>query len=254
MNKKMLVCLSVLVTALLACNLSGVSTTPAPGGNGNQSNATPPADPISINEGLASLNSYQMTVIFKSTGPDPSQSSTTTVDMQRSRETKASYTHITMVSQKKGKDPTNTETNIYRIGNDECSGKTDDWSWTSMGPNQAEMFDITKSMLGLTPLITTPTFVAKETVNGIPSNHFSFKVSGLGVDSGAQVNINQGDYWLAVDGQYIVKYDLILETSLNPQTDVIHEEVSIDLSQVNQPITIAFPQGCLDASVPTAVP
>jgi hypothetical protein len=123
-----------------------------------------------------------------------------------------------------------------------------------MPPNQAEMLDIIASMLGITPLIDTPTFVAQETMNDIPSNHFTFKVSGLGVSSGAQVNANQGDYWLAVDGQYIVKYILVLETSLDPQTDVLHEEISIELTQVNQPISIAFPQSCLDAALVTPEP
>ena len=91
-------------------------------------------------------------------------------------------------------------------------------------------------------------------MNGIPSNHFTFKVSGLGVSSGAQVNANQGDYWLAVDGQFIVKYNLVLETSTDPLTDVLHEEISIDLTQVNQPIDISFPQACLDASLVTPQP
>ena len=30
-----------------------------------------------------------------------------------------------------------------------------------------------------------------------------FKVAGLGEKSGAVVNANQGEYWLAVDGQYL---------------------------------------------------
>ena len=43
-----------------------------------------------------------------------------------------------------------------------------------MLPNQTEMLELTKNMLGVTPLIDFPTFVAQETVNGIPSNHFTF--------------------------------------------------------------------------------
>ena len=109
-------------------------------------------------------------------------------------------------------------------------------------------------MIGLTPLIDNPDFVAAETVNGIPSNHFTFKVSGLGASSGAVVNINQGDYWLAVDGQYIVKYILIVETSMAADSEVLHEEISIEMTQINQPVSIAFPQGCLAASLVTPEP
>jgi hypothetical protein len=177
------------------------------------------------------------------------------MEIQRSRDTDASYTHmIITVADKQGGDPNTSDSNIYRIGNDQCSGSGEDWTWTSLAPNEAEMMDIIKNMLGLTPLIDTPTFVAKETINGISSNHFTFKVSGLGVSSGAVVTANQGDYWLAIDGQYIVKYILILETSMDPQTNVLHEEISIEMNQINQPINITFPQACLDASLVTPEP
>jgi hypothetical protein len=266
MEKKGLTFLVILVFLMMACNLaSGSGNTPQVQGGTPQSSAnqpvenvpvgTPPAVPVSINDGLASLNSYQLTIVFKSTGPDPAQSSITTIETQHSKDLGASYTHLTMSSiDAAGGDPNNSDSNIYRIGNDQCSGSDQDWSWTSMPPNQAEMLDIITNMLGMSPLIDSPEFVAQETMNDIPSNHFTFKVSGLGVSSGAQVTANQGDYWLAVDGQYIVKYNLILETSLDPQTDVLHEEISIELTQVNQPISIAFPQSCLDAALVTPEP
>jgi hypothetical protein len=266
MKARIVIFLVILFMVAVACNLgTGTSNTPkAPGttpqGNGvqppgNIPTTTPPANPVSINDGLGSLNSYQMTVTIKSTGPDPAQSSSTIIETQHDKDLSASYTHITMtVVDVTGGDPNNSDSSIYRIGNDQCSGSGEDWSWTNMPANQAEMMDILSNMLGFTPLIETPSFVAQETINGIPSNHFSFKVSGLGVTSGAKVNANQGDYWLAIDGQYIVKYILVLETSIDPQTDVLHEEISIELTQVNQPITISFPQGCLDASLVTPTP
>jgi hypothetical protein len=35
---------------------------------------------------------------------------------------------------------------------------------------------------------------------------------------------------------------------------VLHEEISIDVDQINQPVNIAFPQSCLDASKVTPTP
>jgi hypothetical protein len=35
---------------------------------------------------------------------------------------------------------------------------------------------------------------------------------------------------------------------------VYHEEISIVMTQINQPVNIAFPQGCLDASLVTPEP
>ncbi len=264
MKKRMVIFLSLLVMMVLACNLSSGTTPQAPGttpqasgttpqGNGNKPVGTPPANPVSISEGLASLNSYQMTTTITSKGPTPEDSSTYVIESQRSKDQNARYTHMTQTSVKKG-EPSSGETELYRIGNDQCSNSSGDWSWTSMAPNQAEMMDIMMNMLDFTPIIDNPTFVAAETVNGIISNHFSFKVTGLGVKSGAEVTVNQGDYWLAVDGQYIVKYILVLETSMDPQTNVLHEEISIELNQINQPVNIAFPQTCLDASLVTPTP
>jgi hypothetical protein len=257
MYKRMAFFLSLLVLVALACSISGNPTSQAPVGNNpleNKPAGTPPADPVNINDGLASLNSYQMTILINSSGPDPAQSSNSTVEIQHDKYSQASVTHFNLASVKPGSDPSNTDNYMYRIGNDQCSGSEGNWSWTSMPANQAEMMDIIAGMLGITPLIDTPTFVAQETVNGIPSNHFTFKVTGLGVESGAEVTANQGDYWLAVDGQYIVKYVLTLGTSMDPQTDVLNEEISIELTQVNQPVSIAFPQGCLDASLVTPTP
>jgi hypothetical protein len=175
--------------------------------------------------------------------------------VQRSQDQDAGHTNLKLtIKDDGGGDPTTSESDMYQIGNDQCSGSEEDWSWTTMTPNQKEMIDLTKNMLGFTPLIDSPTFIGQEMVNNILSNHFTFKISGLGVSSGAEVTANQGDYWLAIDGQYIIKYTLILETSMDPQTNVLREEISIDLDQINQPVDIAFPQTCLDASQVTPEP
>ncbi len=274
MKKKGMVILSGLVLLMMACNLvtktgntqpapeispQALDVTPQEGSNQPaatlQPQAAPDPQPVNINEGLASLNSYQMVIRIASTGPDPSQSSTMMIESQHSQDNDGYLTRISNTSvDAAGGDSSSSTTEIYQIGNDQCTISGEDTSWSSMPPNQAEMVGLLKSMLGMTPLIDNPTFVAQETINGITSNHFTFQVSGLGSTSGAKVNANQGDYWLAVDGQYIVKYLLVLETSTDPTTDVLHEEVSIDMNQVNQPVTIGFPQSCVDASTVTPTP
>jgi hypothetical protein len=267
MRSKAVILLSFLAAMALACNLLSKSgpTAQAPGnstqpagnqpGQATQPPGTPLADPVSINQGLGSLNSYQMTIKMNSVGPDPSQSSDTKVKVTRSRDADASYTHLTMTSIKAGEtDPNDSDTSIYQIGNDQCSGSGEDWNWATNSPAETEMTDLIKSMIGFTPLIENPTFVGQETVNDIPSNHFTFTISGLGVKSGAEVRANQGDYWLAIDGQYIVKYNLVLETSMEADAQILHEEISVELTQVNQPVEIAFPQSCLDASKVTPTP
>jgi len=267
MNKRIVIFLAFLAVLGLACNLlsSGGKTPPpasqgVPGGGSQPVDTdapagTPPAEPVSINDGLGSLNSYQMAVMIHMVGPDLLDSNTVTITVQHSKDLDATYTHYEMVRTAKNPDDAgNSNSDNYSIGNDQCSYDGEEYDWSSSTPAEAEMTDLSKSMISLTPLIDNPTFVAQEEINGIPANHFTFTVSGLGVESGAQVNLNQGDYWLAVDGQYIVKYLLTVETSTDPQTNVYHEEISIDLTQINQPISISFPQGCLDASLKTPNP
>jgi hypothetical protein len=254
MDKKLISIISLLVMLVMACNVSALGGA-SPTGQVPSSVAinTPDPHPVTLNDGLASLNSYQMTITFRSVGPDPTQSSTTTIERQRSNESNASYTHFNMsVIDPGGGQPNITDSDIYQIGNDQCSGNSDGWTWTSSTPAQAEMQGLITNMIGLTPLIDNPTFVTAETINGIQSNHFEFKVAGLGATSGAVVNTNKGDYWLAIDGQYIVKYNLVVETSESAKADVLHVEISIEMKQVNQPVNIVFPQGCLDvAATPT---
>jgi len=260
MKTRMIFILSLLVMMALACSI-GANATPDIGTTTDVTpteapvpveTTSPNPSPVNLNEGLASLNSYQMTILFKSVGPDPAQSSTTNIQSQRSSDADASSTQInSTVISADGEDPQITETTTYQIGNDQCSGSEDSWSWTSRTPAEAEMQGLVTNMIGLTPLIDDPVFVAAETINGIPTNHFNFKVNGLGAKSGAVVNINQGDYWLAIDGQYIVKYNLVLEMSMAANSEILHQEISIEMNQINQPVSIAFPQGCLDAATAT---
>jgi hypothetical protein len=121
----------------------------------------------------------------------------------------------------------------------------DGWDYTTTTPQQTEMLGLFYQMIDIVPIIDTPTFVGSETINGIMANHFTFQISGLGLQSGAEVAANQGDYWLAQDGQYIVKYSLVIKTA-DPTTQAfIHMDLLIELTSINQPVNISFPAGCV---------
>jgi hypothetical protein len=267
MKKRTVIFLTILVVVTLACSTIIIDygtqpgTQQAPGGTPQQGpiiqlpGGTPPSQPVSISEGLASLNSYRSIISITTKGPDPKNSSTIVFETERSKDLDAQVTHITSKSIENGQpSEDDSASEIYRIGNDQCTGSGEDWSYESMAPNQAEMMDMVMSMFSFTPATDEPVFVGAETVNGISTNHFSFKVKGLGSKSGANVTINQGDYWLAVDGQYLVKYSLVVETVVDPNTDVMHMETVFDVQDINQPVTIAFPQVCLNAALVTPQP
>ncbi len=274
MNKRIAVILAVLLMVTMACSLmdtvnppqnppdnSGSPTKKAPANSTKPTPTLKPTvvtndpQPVSISKGLASLDSYVMTYSIISKGPDPADSTTYLIETRRSQQQDASYTHITSTQTKKGEsNPTPSDTETYRIGYDQCSKSSDSWSWDSMPPNQAEIMDVIMNLMEFTPVVDKATFAAKETMNDIPSKHFTFKISGLGAKSGAQVTANQGDYWLAVDGQYIVRYSLVLETVVDPATNIFHMETLIDLKNINQPVNVTFPQACMDAKLATPTP
>jgi hypothetical protein len=262
MKKRIVIFLTILVMVTLACNMITIDygtqqapgETPQPGPIIQLPGGTPPSQPVSISEGLASLNSYRTILSITSSGPDPKNSTTIVFETERSKDMDAQLTRLTSKSIQNGQpSEDNSASEIYRIGNDQCTGSGEDWSYTKMAPNEAEMMDMVMSMFSFTPATDNPVFVAQETVNGISTNHFNFKVKGLG-KSGANVTINRGDYWLAVDGQYIVKYSLVAETVVDPNTNTMHMKTVFEVKDINQPVTIAFSQACLDAAVATPQP
>ncbi len=217
----------------------------------------PDPKPVSISEGLASLNSYRSVLSITTSGPSPKNSSSIVFETQRSKDKDAQLTNLTSTSIQDGQPSEgDSASKIYRIGTEQCTGSGEDWSFESLISNEAEMRDMILNMFSFSPAFDNPVFVAAETVNGVPTNHFSFKAKGLGGKSGANVTTNQGDYWLAVDGQYLVKYLLVVETVVDPKTNIIHTEIGYEVKDINQSVEIVFPQACLDAArvTPEATP
>jgi hypothetical protein len=257
MNKTKALLLAALLSLVLACNLITLPTGgTTPVGESNQpanpteiptsEPASIPSSPVGIQAGLASLNTYFMTVESHLTGPTQADYSNTSFEITNSNDPDANSTHyVTAESSADSSEPSQTESYSYAIGNASCSGSdADGWDYSESTPQQAEMQKLLAEMMDFMPIIDNPTFVGSETMNGIQTNHFTFQIGGLGLQSSAQVVANQGDYWLAQDGQYIVKYSLVTET-LDPTTQTtMHMDVTINLNNVNQPVNIAFPAGC----------
>jgi len=263
MKRYVLIRMTLAAVFLLSCNLSALGQggpaegaeapgetegEAAPGGLfGRSPTPTPiPSEPVSLREGLASLNSYVLTIDMTSSGPSPAERSHIVYEMQYSQDLDARLVRTTIeVSTEEEPDQEAMETTSYRIGNDECMGSKEDWSFTTMTPAQREMVDLAQDMLDVIPLIENPVFVSAETLNGILTNHFTFAVAGLGVKSGAEVTANEGEYWLAQDGLYIVRYHLLAETRGGPQGEVMRQEVGVEMTSINQPLTITFNDWCL---------
>lgn len=204
--------------------------------------------PVGIQEGLGSLDSYSMKIHFLSTSSKGSKTETNeTVD--RNVVDGNSHSITEMISRAEGDtEDSTTNEDIYSVGLITCTKTDETWDYAETTDQDKEMTRIFKQMVDFMPLINDPTFVGKEEINGISTNHFSFQVNGIGKDSGSVATKNLGDYWVAIDGQYMVKYELYLEVHSaaagSSEAEVSTIEASLDLTNINQPINISLPSGC----------
>lgn len=227
------------------------SETPTPTLTPTESPTAFPSLPIGLRQGLASLNSYRMVTKIFIDGPDPldinHQTTTTMVDVEQDRSYIRSEALISSV------DDPSTETKIneqYRSGLVVCNlpVEEDEPPLKDILPIQKEMNDTLLGLTDFTIYVADPVLVGEEQVNGVATRHFQFTVTGLGKTSGAEVTQSTGEYWTAIDGNYLVKYNLTLETRTapagNPEAKVMRAEIRMELSEINQPVSIEMPPEC----------
>lgn len=209
----------------------------------------PDPKPVGMQDGLGSLDSYKIQFTAKMIDEKGSKYRINN-SVERSEVDMNSHTKTTVVTFDPEEDEEENQdtTETYTVGNVTCTKSGDEWDYQEMTDQEKEMRDIFTSMMDFVPLIDDPQFVAEEQMNGINTNHFTFKVNGIGDTSGSVATINQGDYWLAQDGNYIVKYILVLEVRSaaegTPDAQVYNMEVTIDLTEINVPVSISLPPDC----------
>lgn len=208
-----------------------------------------PAQPVPLFSGLASLDSYQSTMRVYSAGPGPNTLNETISEVQFNRAAGATRNRTTR--KQSSEDNPSLETQQQEqvsIGLETCALEDGEWQYSQMEPQEKEVLSIFSNLYDLVPVISNPVFVSAEEKNGVPANRFTFKVETAGAESGSVVTANEGEYWLAVDGQYMVAYNLHLELRTGPEGDATAEvntmEIEYTLENVNQPIDIQLPEGC----------
>ena len=277
-NKSALIlALAALALAMLACTFNQISApkaTPRPNSNsatqpaGDQpqspglfpfaSTQTPaptatsmPSNPIGLRQGLSSLNSYRLTIQEVNNGPTALDQNQMTFKVEMGSDGNSWHvSNSTVSSSKDSPTPQTNTSDQYKVGTIQCqsSSGSDKAEKSTIDPMAQEITDAWSGLLDMVPMVHDPVFIGTEQINGINTHHFKFKVSGLGTKSGAQVLASDGEYWLAVDGQYIVRYSVKLETRSgpagDPNTKDMRSEFKIDATDINQPITITIPSDC----------
>jgi len=94
--------------------------------------------------------------------------------------------------------------------------------------------------------------VGSETINGIAATHYHFEQGGLAI-SEPKPSVN-GEYWLASEGGFVVKYILEAAAPSNPTGTGVEARLTYtyELSRVEDMTTLELPAGC--QAVPIDLP
>lgn len=210
-----------------------------------------PSTPIGLRQGLASLNSYRLEIRTINNGPSARDRNEITYLMESASDGESWHISTSaLVSSAEEPEIETSQIDQYKVGNRMCaiSDEGSEAEESEVDPQAQEIMDVLYGLIDLVPLVNDPIFIGTENLNGVLVNHFRFNVSGLGVTSGADVVFSSGEYWLAVDGQFIVRYDVVIETRSGPAGDpsakTMHSEFHIEVKDINQPISISIPPAC----------
>jgi hypothetical protein len=262
----------VLLFATLACSISMTPKKAPQAAAGNEQGGSAPAQsapaqpeaagpslfekapttPVGLNKGLSSLNSYTYSLQIINNGPTPQdKNDMRIITSYTSNGDNTKTQNISVSSSADDPEESRSSSTNYRVGNKTCTiddtgestAEIDDYS-----PSQKELLNIVMNLSDTVINVENPVLVGTEAINGINCNHFTFKVAGLGKTSGAEVTQSAGEYWSAKDGNYLVKYDVALETRNAPENnasaEVLHSEIHFLLSDINAAITIQMPAEC----------
>jgi len=212
-----------------------------------------PSTPVGLNKGLASLNSYTYSLQIITNGPTPQdRNDMKVITSYTSNGDNTKTQNISVSSSADEPEESRSSTTNYRVGDVTCT--VDDTGESSAEvdentPAAKEFLNILMNLSDTVINVENPVKAGTETVNGVNCNHYTFNVIGLGKTSGAEVTQSQGEYWSAVDGNYLVKYDVVLETRNAPESsaaaEVLHSEIHFLLSDINAAITIDLPAECV---------
>ncbi len=217
-----------------------------------QSPEKKPVLPVGLNKGLSSLNSYTYEMRLIMNGPSAQDRNETKVTTSYYSDDESTMTRTeSFASSADEPEGDRSVSTVYRVGETMCTISDDEDSEAEiedLSPASKEMLNIFMNLSDTVINVEDPELVGTEMVSGVNCNHYQFTVIGLGKTSGAEVTQSQGEYWSAIDGNYLVKYDVILETRNAPEGDedaeILHTEMHFLLFNVNSTSPILLPAEC----------
>lgn len=237
-----------------ACGLSSLGGTPGAGeaGGGEGAGPTPGAEamiPVSINEGLASLDSYRMTYTTDSFDSVAQERSVVTVVVARDSATDADYNRTEQRVTGAGDEVISESVQEqFMIGSQMCAVAEGEAEATTISGTAQALSDLMAKVVEFHALIENPEYVGQDVIGGIPVRTYRFEVRSVGAGSEVEATRSDGTYAIAEDGDYLVRYRLDMELRTgaegDPEAQVSILAVEMALDDVNQPVSIVLPTGC----------
>lgn len=268
MNRKvaLLICIVMLAGASLGCGVCGLAqkgqqvpatleavatevsraTVPAPAGgteeSGEQEGKEESLDPKSLLGNIETLDSYRSRFTMSYEGKTDSgevEKWTMTMEMEYVREPFAQRIVL------QGGESLGIQEGLetIRIGDQQYTViGGEGGSCISSPPGEGEAMDTElfkpEDILGG---LSRARRAGTETVNGVQCTHYVFDEKDI---EGAGFSKAKGDMWVAVDGNYVVKYALDAE-GRDPSTNKTgHINWLYEVRDINKPINIQLPAGC----------
>jgi len=235
-------------------------TTAAPGGTtqpgGGPANTAATGGyeaPVPVNQGLATFDAYVFEIRFVSAGPDPGSRSSTRIatELDRASDSRRVTTEISQ----EGPDldePASSSQEVLTVGNESCSYDGESWSYSGGTAQEREILDLAQGQLDLVVTPASPVEIGRGAIAGIPAINYSFTPAGFGAGSGAITDISLAEYWVSIDGNVLLKYDLVAESrdgpTDDPNTMTFQVEIHMELIDTVGPGTVTLPADCLAAA------
>jgi len=234
-----------------ACGLSSLSGPPEAESEGvlTPTVAEPPGLPVSVNEGLASLDSYRLTYTSDAFDSISQQRTVTNSLVLHDRNADADFTRTeTRVTDADDQILSEDVQEQIVIGDQSCAVAYGEAELTTLSPTERTMADLMSRVVVIRPLIENPVLLGQEVMSGVPVRTYTFEVRSVGSGTEVEASRSDGVYAVAVDGDYLVHYRLDLELRTGAEDDPSAEVSAIllemRLESINQPVSIEFPPEC----------
>jgi hypothetical protein len=193
----------------------------------------------SVTDGLQDLDSYRsnFTMVFEGGGSSEGEEWTLEMDIEYVRDPLAQRIAIQGGGMGEmtegGMESIRIGDQQYVVVGDQCISSSVEDDAMDMG-----MFEIDDVMGGLE---NAQRVLPDETINGILCRHYVFDQTAL---AWAALTQAEGEAWIAVDGDYVVKYTLVADGQDPASQQEGHLEWEYEVLAVNESFTIEAPAGC----------